>query len=215
MPAGIPAGPQTQSHMLKQLFIKAFLCAGVLTACSCGPNQRAMDCENVAQIVASVYAEQIDTTQYHVYNISWNDSQLNNTLAMIEYRMLGPDNKPMRLLKYFDYSPARKIEPIAGGDVSIRKVKFDRMEWIRPGEIKPATIVACYQAAKQMIPEGYEFISVADHTIVRKGDGLSHVFTIATDGKGVSTSRMGKSVRVTEYPAFRFRADDAGNVTIQ
>lgn len=201
--------------MKKQYLVNALLCAAAVTICSCSPGKWAMDGENVSQVVANVYAERIDTTQYHVYQISWNDHQLNNSLFMIEYRMLGPDNKPMRLLKYFDGSPARKIEPIAGGDVSVRKAKFDRMEWIRPDEIKPATIVSCYQAGRQMIPQGYEFISVADHTIRKTRDGVSHDFTIATDGEGVSTSRMGKSVRVTEYPAFRFSADAEGNLTAQ
>lgn len=149
----------------------ALIAAGVL--CSCNSltstltgNATKMDTEEATNLVVESFKKNIDPAKWKVYHLRWVEGEsLENDLLFYSVTMVNPDNGCFTQTFHIGGGAAGTVGDLREAHGSSSHAIFADVKGITPEMINAAAIQKQYDAAKAMIPEEYEFKSIANYEI--------------------------------------------------
>lgn len=199
-------------NILKTFF--ATVCAAVLLVSCNGTSSllgTQMDTEEGVQKVVDILSKNIDTKEWKIVEVRWSDDELSNNVEFVVVDMVNKDGRPytQAFVGAIGFAP---------GDLSEARTTFYKADpkdilAIDLSKIDAKRIVANIEAAKKMIPQEYQFKSLADYRLsnTEKDPDKEETFTINVTEKGKETVRSaGKESLV--YYEIEFQVNKDGKV---
>lgn len=207
---------------MKRLKMLSALAVVLLTA-SCGLiGGTSMSDGQVVEKVKELVAENIDTAQYKVVEVTWDEDglrgmesdKLSNSLHRVRVLLLDKDGRlHEKIFADVDLKP-EETKPL---DERLVPVNFDpaNVMPIDLASVDTAAYSKCIVEAIKMIPAEYEFESVGKYIISGIRDRkLEKTFTLNVTEKGNSTEFKGKRV-ITNYYMVDFKVEDGKPVMVE
>lgn len=177
------------------LLLFAATVAALCTACgqlSGGPK---MDSVEATTLVAQTVQKNIDTDQWKIYRILWQEGEeMGNELQLVTVWLVN-DSGDCFSQRFTLAGPGKGAVTDLSKATGQNRVDFEKVNGIAPERVDPASIQKQYEQAKATIPDNYTFKSISSYDIA---ETLSSGVELFDRGKNVGQIKARFDVNVTE-----------------